>query len=49
VSLWRKMAAAGGSQPPQFLSTHPGHANRVREIEVNLPRVMPLYERARAG
>jgi predicted Zn-dependent protease len=49
VSLWRKMAAAGGSQPPQFLSTHPGHANRVREIEANLPRVMPLYERARAG
>jgi predicted Zn-dependent protease len=46
VSLWRKMAAAGGSQPPQFLSTHPGHANRIREIEANLPKVMPLYEKA---
>jgi len=49
VALWRKMAATGGSQPPQFLSTHPGHANRIREIEANLPRVTPLYERAKAG
>jgi len=48
ASLWRKMAAAGGGQPPQFLSTHPGHANRIREIEANLPRVMPLYEKASA-
>jgi predicted Zn-dependent protease len=48
ASLWRKMAAAGGSQPPQFLSTHPGHANRIREIEANLPKVMPLYEAAKA-
>jgi predicted Zn-dependent protease len=48
VSLWRKMAAAGGGQPPQFLSTHPGHADRIREIEASLPKVMPLYERAKA-
>jgi predicted Zn-dependent protease len=48
VGLWRKMAASGGGQPPQFLSTHPGHANRIREIEGNLPTVMPLYEKARA-
>jgi predicted Zn-dependent protease len=43
------MAAASQGQPPQFLSTHPGHANRIREIEANLPKVMPLYEKARAG
>jgi predicted Zn-dependent protease len=49
VTLWRKMAAAGQGQPPQFLSTHPGHANRIREIEANLPKVMPLYERASSG
>ncbi len=48
VSLWRKMAAASQGQPPQFLSTHPGHANRIREIEASLPKVMPLYEKAAA-
>ena len=47
VTLWQKMAAAGKGQPPQFLSTHPGHANRIREIEGNLPKVLPLYEQAR--
>jgi predicted Zn-dependent protease len=46
VTLWKKMAVAGASQPPQFLSTHPGHANRIREIEANLPKVLPLYEQA---
>jgi len=48
VALWRKMAAASDGQPPQFLSTHPGHANRIREIEANLPKVLPLYEKATA-
>jgi predicted Zn-dependent protease len=48
TSLWRKMAAASKGQPPQFLSTHPGHAQRIGEIERTLPRVMPLYEAARA-
>lgn len=47
VSVWKKMAAAAGNQPPQFLSTHPGHATRIRDIEANLPRVLPLYEAAR--
>lgn len=28
ISLWQKMAQAGGSQPPQFLSTHPSCAAR---------------------
>jgi len=51
ANVWRKMsklgAHSGNAQPPQFLSTHPGHANRIKDIEANLPRVMPLYETAR--
>lgn len=51
AEVWRKMAkftqAAGKGQPPQFLSTHPGHDARIREIEANLPRVLPLYDAAR--
>lgn len=48
ANVWRKMSKlGGGNQPPQFLSTHPGHANRIKDIEANLPRVMPLYEAAK--
>jgi Zn-dependent protease with chaperone function len=49
VTLWRKMAAASAGQPPQFLSTHPGHAQRIGAIERALPAVLPLYERAARG
>jgi predicted Zn-dependent protease len=37
----------GRGQPPQFPSTHPSHETRLKEIEANLPRVLPLYEQAR--
>ncbi len=47
VSLWQKMSAANKGAPPQWLSTHPSGASRIAEIEANLPKVMPLYERAR--
>ena len=51
AEVWRKMAAlgaqSGNPQPPQFLSTHPAHATRIREIEANLARVLPLYRAAR--
>ncbi|WP_417903591.1 M48 family metallopeptidase [Caldimonas brevitalea] len=46
VSLWRKMMAASKGAPPQFLSTHPAGDTRIRDIESNMPRVLPLYERA---
>ena len=52
VSVWRKMStlahsgAKGGGQPPQFLSTHPSHESRIRDIEANLPKVLPLYRKA---
>ena len=50
VTVWQKMSrlaqagAKGGGQPPQFLSTHPSNENRIKEIEKNLPRVLPLYK-----
>jgi Zn-dependent protease with chaperone function len=48
VTLWEKMAKVGGSQPPQFLSTHPSHASRISDLKGYSERVMPLYEAARA-
>jgi len=47
VSVWKKMLAADGSSPPQFLSTHPSPASRISDLEQLVPRVMPLYEAAR--
>ena len=47
VTLWQKMSAANKGAQPQWLSTHPSGKTRIQEIEQNLPRVLPLYERAR--
>ena len=49
VTLWQKMSAASKGAPPQWLSTHPSGKTRIAEIEKNLPKVMPLFERARAA
>jgi len=50
VAVWQKMSklsqGAGKGQPPQFLSTHPAHDTRIKQIEANLPKVMPLYRKA---
>lgn len=48
VTLWQKMGAASKGAPPQWLSTHPSGKTRIAEIQANLPKVMPFYERARA-
>ena len=48
VTLWEKMSKVGGSQPPQFLSTHPSHASRISDLQVNAGKVIPIFEAARA-
>ncbi|MGH6626640.1 MAG: M48 family metallopeptidase [Burkholderiaceae bacterium] len=49
VTLWQKMGAASKGAPPQWLSTHPAGKTRIDDIEKNLPKVLPLYERAKKG
>lgn len=46
VTLWQKMAEASKGAPPQFISTHPSGPTRIRDIQDNLPKVQPLYQRA---
>jgi predicted Zn-dependent protease len=43
VSLWNKMNAAERAGTPKFLSTHPSPKDRIKDIEKNLPKVLPLY------
>jgi Zn-dependent protease with chaperone function len=45
VNLWQKMAAVSGAGgTPEFLSTHPADATRIKAIQALLPKVMPLYQ-----
>jgi predicted Zn-dependent protease len=43
VGFWQRMADQGGAAPPEFLSTHPSDATRIREIKSNLPEAMKYY------
>jgi predicted Zn-dependent protease len=47
VRLWEKMGAASGNGPPVFLSTHPSPDNRIQALNALVPKMMPIYEKAR--
>ncbi|MDB5942524.1 MAG: peptidase [Ramlibacter sp.] len=47
VTLWKKMGQAAKASPPQWISTHPSGTSRIAQLQKNLPKVMPLYERAK--
>jgi len=45
--VWRKMSEASpGGQPPEWLSTHPSHERRARDLREAMPRAIEEYERA---
>ena len=46
LTLWQKMAQAGGGSTPAFLSTHPSSSTRQADLQALLPRVLPLYAAA---
>lgn len=47
ANVWRKMGAASKNSPAEFLSTHPSGPSRIRDLNQNVPRVMPLYQAAK--
>lgn len=49
VDLWKNMSAAGGGQPPQFLSTHPSHETRIAALQAGIPGATATFDRARAS
>ena len=49
VNLWQNMIAAGGSRPPQWLSTHPDPQSRIAELSGRAAALVPVYEQARAS
>ena len=49
ANLWVNMSKASNGAPPEMLSTHPSADTRIHDLNNNLPKVMPLYEQARAA
>ena len=47
IEFWKRMAeATGGAQPPEFMSTHPSHASRIRDLERAMPAALEAYRQA---
>ena len=44
VPFWERMAAQGGSKPPEFLSTHPADQTRINDINKLMPEAMKYYK-----
>jgi predicted Zn-dependent protease len=46
VGFWQRMSEAKqGASPPEFLSTHPADATRIRNIEKLIPEAMTFYRK----
>ena len=45
VAFWERMISlSGGNAPPQFLSTHPSDAERIRKLREFIPEAMKYYK-----
>ena len=44
IPFWERMAAQGGSAPPQLLSTHPSNATRTQKLKALMPRALQVYQ-----
>jgi predicted Zn-dependent protease len=49
VNLWQNMIAAGGSRPPEILSTHPNPESRMGELRNRAAGLMPVYQQAQTA
>jgi predicted Zn-dependent protease len=44
IALWQNMGKAGGASPPAFLSTHPGHEQRIAQLQQLMPQALAQYQ-----
>jgi predicted Zn-dependent protease len=43
IPFWQRMSSAGGGSPPEFLSTHPSDATRMRKLNQFMPEALKYY------
>lgn len=44
--FWQRMSTmSGGEQPPEFLSTHPSHETRIKDLQGWIPEAMKYYKK----
>lgn len=44
--FWERMSTlGGGQQPPEFLSTHPSHETRIKDLQGWIPEAMQYYKK----
>lgn len=44
LDFWKRMEAQKSGAPPEFLSTHPAGATRIRRLEALMPRALQIYQ-----
>ena len=44
IDFWQRMSNAGGSNPPELLSTHPSDDTRISELTAFMPEAMNYYK-----
>ncbi len=49
TQLWKNMAAASGSAPPEFLSSHPAPSTRIKDLDAQMTKAYSTYRTARAA
>jgi predicted Zn-dependent protease len=47
ITFWERMSRAGGSQPPEFMSTHPSHGTRIERLQQLMPKAEEEYAKAK--
>jgi predicted Zn-dependent protease len=46
IRFWKRMEQRAEAQPPEFLSTHPSHGNRIQQLESWMPQALQEYSEA---
>lgn len=44
IDIWQRMENLGGPRPPEFLSTHPDHGNRIENLRAVMPQAIREYQ-----